>query len=173
MCAEDKRTAVNITTNLSSQLIAAALAMLAIEGGVISFVYGQRETEEWFMYLIIIAAAAFVISIFLAGKGITKLRDSGMDGIWDISKGKNYFNWQAISCLAGLCFFFASAFHIGAEKDKGLESRVASLISSIAKLEMQMERDEKIVTSLMTEVKNNSIEIKKLKNSDKQIQSTQ
>jgi hypothetical protein len=173
MCAEDKRTAVKITTNLSGQLITAALAMLAIEGGVISFVYRQEETGEWFMPLIIIAAAAFVTSIFLAGKGITKLRDSGQGGTWDIAEGKYYFNWQAISCLVGLCCFFASAFTIGTEKGDGLENRVALLISSVTKLERQMEKHEKVVTSIMTDVKNNNIKIEELKYPKKRIKPMQ
>jgi hypothetical protein len=173
MCAEDKRTAVNITTNLSGQLITAALAMLAIECGVISFVYGQAETGKWFVPLIIIAAAAFVISIFLAGKGITKLRDSGLAGTWDITEGKNYFNWQVISCLVGLCCFFASAFIIGTEKGNDLENRVALLISSVTKLEMQMEKNEKEVTNIMTDVKNNNIKIEKLKYPNKRVQPMQ
>jgi hypothetical protein len=163
MCAEDKRTAVNITTNLSGRLITAALAMLAIEAGIISFVYVQGETGVWFVPLIIIAAAAFVISIFLARKGITKLRDSGLGGTWDIAEGDNYFNWQAISCLVGLCCFFASAFTIGTEKGRGLENRVASLISSVTRLENQMEKNEKVVTSIMTDMRNNNIMIEKLK----------
>lgn len=163
MCAEDKRTAVKLTTNLSGRLIMAALAMLAIEGGVISFVYVQGETGKWFVPLTIIAAAAFVISIFLAGKGITKLRDSGLGGTWDIEEGKHYFNWQALACLVGLCCFFASAFSIGTEKGKGLEHRVTSLISSVTRLEKQMEMNEKVVTSIMTDMKNNNIKIEKLK----------
>ena len=125
------------------------------------------------MPLIIIAAAAFVISIFLAGKGITKLRNSGLGGTWDIAEGKNYFNWQAISCLVGLCCFFASAFTIGTEKGNGLENRVASLISSVTKLEMQMEKDEKVVTGIMSDVKINNIKIEKLKYPKKIIQPMQ
>ena len=172
MCVEDKRTAVNITTNLSGRLITAALAMLAIEGGVISLIYVQGETGVWFVPLIIIAAAAFVISIFLARTGITKLRDSGQGGAWDIAEGKNYFNWQAISCLVGFCCFFASAFTIGIEKGRGLENRVSSLITSVTRLEKQMEMNEKVATSIMTDVRNNNIKIEKLKY-PKRIQPTQ
>lgn len=156
--SEDIRAAVNITTNLSGQLIAAALAMLAIEGGVVSFVYGQRETEQCFIYLIVLAAVAFVSSIYLAGKGITKLRDSGLNGSWNIQEGKYYFNSQAILCLVGLCCFFISAFLIGKTKDNEMDKKIASLDSSIAKLKLEFDKINDKHTAPSIEVKNNKVE---------------
>jgi hypothetical protein len=92
LSSEDQRSAANISVTLSGQLIVAALAMLAIEGAVLSFVYSDRKTTYLFSILIIVAAICFIGSIFVSGKGITVLRNKGYDGNWELKSSKDQFN---------------------------------------------------------------------------------
>lgn len=143
LSSEDQRAAANISVTLSGQLIAAALAMLAIEGAVLSFVYASRTTSYWFLALIILAALSFIGSIFVAGKGITALRNKGYEGTWELNCSKAHFNWQAIFCIIGLVCFFGSAFFIGQPKRDKLEDDIILIKQELQTLRNEMERIDK------------------------------
>jgi len=139
MCNDDERAAANITVTLSGQIIAAALAMLAIEGAVLSFVYSNRITDYRFFVLIIVAAVSFISSIYRAGKGITALRNQGYEGNWELKSTKNHFNLQAILCLIGLSCFFGSAFFIGQPKADKLTDEITLIKQEMSTLKNEME----------------------------------
>ena len=69
---ENKRAAAGILTNLSGFVITACLTMLAIEGGLIAFVLGNRIVGYAYYSLSVLAFVAFVISVVLGGLGITR-----------------------------------------------------------------------------------------------------
>jgi len=131
MCNEDKRTAIGISISLSGHLITAALAMIAIEGAYLAFALGNREVSEWFYIFASLTASSFIVSILIAGRGITESRDSGFEGNWDITKSKNKFNWQAILCLLGIILFFLTMF-------SSINPKKSEINSTIKNLEQQM-----------------------------------
>ncbi len=143
LSSEDQRAAANISVTLSGQLIAAALAMLAIEGAVLSFVYASRTTGYWFLALIILAAISFIGSIYVAGKGMTVLRNKGYEGTWELNRSKSHFNWQAIFCIIGLSCFFSSAFFIGQPKKDKLEDDIILIKQELQTLKTEMESIDK------------------------------
>lgn len=158
MTIEDERAAANISVTLSGQLIAAALAMLAVEVAVLSFVCSNRTTGYWFIGLIIIAAICFISSIFVAGKGITALRNKGYKGKWELASTQNKFNWQAILCLVGLSCFFCSAFFIGSPKVDKLKDDIILINQDIRNLKTEVESIKKSnisVNKRLTDIERN------------------
>jgi hypothetical protein len=143
MSTEDQRVAGNISITLSSQLMAAALAMLAIEGVVLSLIYDKRESSYWFIVLIILAALCFIGSILVAGKGITIIRNKGYNGTWEFKSSRCYFNWQAILCILGLILFFASPFFTGVSKEIELKNEIILLKQEVKNLKSEIETIKK------------------------------
>lgn len=135
MSNEDKRTAVGISVTLSTNLIAAALAMLAVQGAFVAYALGDRQTKASFGAVAVVAAACFVISVFVAGKGITISRNAGYTGSWDLSAGKSYFNWQAILLVLGLLLFGATLLLSGTSRDEAIGVKVHDLRSDLLELE--------------------------------------
>ena len=106
MMSSDKMEAVKISITLSNQVMTATLAMITAEGAFMAFVLGNREAPKIFYFFAMLAFVLFVASIFIGGKGITKTRDSGFAGDWNLTVGKPYFNYQAAICLLGLLMLF-------------------------------------------------------------------
>lgn len=148
MSSEDQRAAANISVILSGQLMAAALAMLAVEGAVLSFVYSYRITGYFFFTFIVLAAIFFICSIGVAGKGITDLRDKGYEGNWEPKLTKNHFDRQAKLCILGLSCFFLSAFFIGQPKEVELKGDIMLLKQEIQELKNEIEITKKNISAL-------------------------
>jgi len=132
---EDQRKAVEFSVNLSGQLIAAAVAILAVEAAYVSYVLGSRVYSGWFIPIAGIAAMAFIVSVYSAGKGITAARNSGFEGRWLLSEGKKQFNFQAVSLLIGLGAFGLMTLMSGPTKESELERRVTELQKELAKIQ--------------------------------------
>ena len=99
---ENKRFAIDIGVNLSGQLINASLSMLAIIGALFIFIIDKREISMFFYILMAISFLSFVISIFLGGKGINKIREKSFKDKLDLKCSKDFFNYQAILCIIGI-----------------------------------------------------------------------
>ena len=138
MADEDKRIAIGFSITLSSQLIAAALAMLAVEGAYVAYALGARETNTLFVPLASLAATAFILSVFIAGKAITAARDAGFAGAWRLDAGKSHFNWQALLLLVALGMLGATFLASGQSKESILEAKVEGLRTDIQRLETQL-----------------------------------
>jgi len=138
MADEDKRSAIGFSITLSSQLIAAALAMLAVEGAYVAYALGSREPNTIFVPLASLAAVAFIISVFIAGKAITAARDAGFSGGWSLDAGKSQFNWQALLLLVALGLLGATFLASGRSKESILETKVEGLRNDIQRLETQL-----------------------------------
>lgn len=119
----DQKDAVNIGITLSTQLIAASLAMIAIAGSFTALIIDKRNVGIFFYIAASSTFISFVISIFQGGKGIDIARKDGFSGIWNLTNTKNAFNCQAFWCLLGISFFIISVF-LGEEKDESLENRL-------------------------------------------------
>lgn len=99
---ENKRFAIDIGVNLSGQLINASLSMLAIIGALFIFIIDKRETSILFYVLMAISFLSFVVSIFLGGKGINKIREKSFNDKLELKCSKNFFNYQAFLCIIGI-----------------------------------------------------------------------
>lgn len=138
MSEEDKRAAVSISINLSTQLIAAALATLAVQGAYASYALGDRAVRPGFTILCIISAILLVASIFVAGKGITEARNSGYEGRWELAIGKKKFNGQAILCLAALLVFGVTLLRSGPPKSEDLQTRTLQLAADMQRIHEEL-----------------------------------
>lgn len=154
----DKKDAVNIGVTLSTQLIAASLAMIAVVGTFAAFVIDKRNVG-WGYYLIAGGAFfSFVISIFLGGKGIDKARKDGFASNWNLANTKSYFNRQALFCLLGIVLFTFSVF-FGKEKDDGLKNKVDTLEKQLLQLHLSDSLNK--IKILDLEIKVDSLQRKK------------
>lgn len=168
MGTEDRRVAVGISITLSGQLIAAALAMLAIEGAFVSYAVANREVSPGFVPVAILAAVCFIASIFVAGKAITRSRNSGHAGIWDLAAGGNLYDWQAKLSLAGLVAFFTTVVLMGTPKERQLvrqvnvlQEQIDSLIEEHRLLRARIDLDSGLVATLSADVESLLVELRR------------
>jgi|GEM_PF-1374417 len=99
----DKQEAAKIVVGLSTQLITAALAFIALNGGIITFVLTNNEPTIWFYILFVGTLASFVFSIFFGGKGIDFVKKTVIEGKWDTKDDKkNWFDWQTKAIILGI-----------------------------------------------------------------------
>lgn len=138
MTEEDKRAAVSISLNLSTQIIAAALALLAVEGAYAAYALGGRQVKSGFIFACILSATLVVASIFIAGKGITAARNAGYNGLWDLNVGKRHFNWQAILCLLALMSFGVALLLSGPSNEDAMKDKVLSLQSNMINVQSRV-----------------------------------
>jgi peptidoglycan hydrolase CwlO-like protein len=154
MSNNDQKDAVGHAIHLSSQLITAALAILAILGAYVAFALGNRLVGFGFYSASAISFIVFILSIFLAGRGIATSYSKGAKGDWNVIHGDHLFNSQAILCAIGLIAFFAAVlFSItpapSATQDKlqSIDNRIAELSGEIKKMNGHAEKyNQKIDT---------------------------
>jgi hypothetical protein len=104
MDPEDRRVAAQMKVGLSSQLMNAALGMLAILGALFAFAMEKCAPRWPFHVLVTVASLAFIYSIYIGGRGIAETYKRGGDGDWPIKDGKGNFGKQGFSALVGLIF---------------------------------------------------------------------
>jgi len=113
---EDKRSAVQIGITLSSQLIAAALAMITIIGAFVAFVMDKKVVGTLYYIFVGCSFLSFIISIYFGGKGINQAREDGFTANWNLANTKDQFNKQGIFSFLGIILFIISLF-IGETKE--------------------------------------------------------
>ena len=116
MANEDQKQAVSIVTTLSGQLMAAALAMIALEGTFLTFALDKKVCGFWFWVFVTTSFSVFAVSIILGGKGVTILYKTGAAGNWNYAEGNGRFQGQTGLCLVGLILFGLAV--VSAQKDK-------------------------------------------------------
>lgn len=132
---EDRRTAAGITVELSGQLMGASLAALGVAIAAWTYLADKRECGGLFLALCIGSFVSFVASIFVAGKGITAVRNQGFEGVWNKETAKHMFGFQAVLCLLALVLFLGSVFFGSKPKADESDERVRKLELRIEKLE--------------------------------------
>ena len=168
---ENKKTAVEIGVNLSMNIIAATLALIAILGGLSTFLIDTKEPNLLLLIaflLILFSFSAFVVSIYHGAKGIDKARKSIFYGVLSMAVSKNNFNKQTIWCFVGiLTFVIVLLMCLGNDKQDGsevqlklLNEKVQYLISNqefdntskekIIQLEERIKAMEKLIDSTIT-----------------------
>lgn len=131
----DKKDAVSIGVTLSTQIIAASLAMIAVVGAFTSFTIDKKNVGLSYYIITGLAFLSFVISIFCGGKGIDKARKDGFVGNWNLSSTKGNFNLQSLAAFAGIIFFIISMF-LGEDKSDETEQRIHKQEKAINRLEL-------------------------------------
>lgn len=124
---EDKKAAVQLWTTVSTQLITATLAMIAVQGAFITFFFDKRHPSTSFFVFSCLALVLFILSIAMAAKGIGALAQSGYSGEWKKDDAVVKFFLQTVLCLLGLVFFFTSLLFSGPTKETESDKQVKEL----------------------------------------------
>jgi hypothetical protein len=72
--SESRRAGANITVNLSTQLMTGSLAILAIEGALVTFVLEKRDPGLFFYVAAALGFVLFVLSIYCGGQGVSVIQ---------------------------------------------------------------------------------------------------
>lgn len=178
MSNEDEKSAVNMSFSLSNQLMAAALAMLAILGAFFAYVSANREPGSTFFIFAALTFFVFVASIYIGGRGISKSYKEGFSGTWKLSTGKSFFNAQATLCLIGLFLFAATVIYSGPSNESEFQELLSRLGEDIQNIKIEhaastkqinckienLEKDLKLIKSSVVPIeKKNSLEKSKEK----------
>jgi len=166
MSNENEKAAVGFAINLSGQIIMAALAMLAIQFAYVAFALGNRTVGTVFYITSSLSVISYILSIFLAGRGIATSYSKGAKGDWKITHGDSLFNFQALLCLLGICFFFISIFcsykpaqSVVQEKVVSIEKQISELKKNISTLNKNAEKFNDIFVEFTQNNEKISVEI--------------
>jgi hypothetical protein len=138
MTMEDKRTAVSLWVTLSSQVMGATLALIAVEGAFTTFVLDKRLPPFWFYLIVTLTLLLFIVSILNGGAGISRMTREGEAGRWGLDVGAPYFKRQTLLCLLGVLLFFASLFFSGPTKEESQAAEIKTLQDKTQKQELQL-----------------------------------
>ena len=151
---EDQRNAANMFASLSSYVITASLAIIAAEVALAAFVLDKREHLIWFGTLLVVGLLLNVLSVAYGGRGVSAIAESGFKGIWTLKPTGDYFNVQAILCLAGMFCFLGSVFCGDNKSDVPKENpEVQRLQTSVDQLASENKELESRYSDIQTELK--------------------
>lgn len=134
---EDQKQAVSIVITLGGQLMAAALAMIALQGAFLTFALDKKECGFWFWLFVGTGFLVFVLSIIIGGKGITKLYKTGAKGNWKHEEGDREFRWQTGLCCIGLALFILAVLVTHKDKPSDLSEIRGAIVGVADSLERQ------------------------------------
>jgi hypothetical protein len=167
---EDKRTAVSLWVTLSSQVMGATLALIAVEGAFTTFVLDKRLPPFWFYLLVTATLLLLIVSILNGGVGISKMTKEGSAGNWCLNVGAPYFKRQTFLCLLGVVLFFASLFFSGPTKEESQATEVKTLQEKMQKQELQMNAAQSELQGLRNDLSSTKEEVKGLRQKVEQSQ---
>lgn len=104
----NKLEAVKIGIGLSTQFIAAALGLLTLIGGVITFLLSTKDYGIPPVTFLVLGVLLLLSSIYSGFIGIAKARNNGSRGIWTLRVSQSYFDWQSIFGILGILSFAIS-----------------------------------------------------------------
>lgn len=131
---EDKKAAIQLWTTVSTQLITATLAMMAVQGAFITFFFDKRHPSTLFYVISPLTLLLFISSIAMAAKGIGALAQSGYSGEWKKDDAISKFRLQTVLCLVGILFFFTSLFFSGPTRESETDKQVKELQQQVETL---------------------------------------
>jgi len=99
-----KKDAANISVNLGTQLINAALTLMAISAGFFTFILDKKSPTFTFYIFYGLTFVCFIVSIFFGGTGIDDIKQRGAKSDWEThpKNSANWFDYQSIALLAGI-----------------------------------------------------------------------
>lgn len=148
MLDEDNRTAANMTVTLSTQLMAASLAIIAVEGAIYTFVNDKRIPSGWFTVFVVLVFLFFLLSIYMGGRGVNKVRKAVSDGTWTINLVRDEFAWQALLGVLGIMCLFVSLATAGKTKEETIQQDMSNLSHTIEKQQQGLDGFEKRLEEL-------------------------
>jgi hypothetical protein len=169
MTMEDKRTAVSLWVTLSSQVMGATLALIAVEGAFTTFVLDKRLPPFWFFILVPATLLALIVSILNGGVGISKMTKEGSAGNWCLNIGAPYFKRQTFLCLLGVVLFFVSLFCSGPTKEETQAKEFKALQDKIEKQDLQLNRTLSELQQLRNDLTFTREEVNRVKQQVEQI----
>jgi heme/copper-type cytochrome/quinol oxidase subunit 1 len=137
-----------MTVTLSTQLMAASLAVIAIEGAVYTFVNDKRIPSGWFTVFVILVFLFFLMSIYVGGKGVNKVRKAVFDGNWTINLVRDEFAWQALLGVLGIICLFVSLVTAGKTKEETMQQDLSNLRYTVEKQQQYLGGVEKQLEEL-------------------------
>jgi|SRR5687767_4174798 len=162
MTIEDQRTAVSLWVTLSSQVIAATLALIALQGAFTTFVLDKREPSFSFYLIVVVTFLLFIFSILSGGVGIDKMTVKGSTGTWNLDTGRPYFRRQTVVCLLGVLLFFLSLFFSGSTKAEPQSENVKLLQQQVAAQQTKLDSAFGQLEKLRTELDSSTKDVKNL-----------
>jgi outer membrane murein-binding lipoprotein Lpp len=169
---EDKRAAANTTATLSHHMTTASLVLLAINAGLITFVYDKREPTLFFTLPAILVFVCFVASAFCGAWGVDRLATRVSEGNWNkvfLSKWdrkENTFWLRGQTLLAGvglICFSFAlSALVISGDSNQDLEEKVSKLSTSVQEQQVAIDKLTSRVDAMESETHSSTVALRSL-----------
>lgn len=161
MLDEDKRAAANMTVTLSTQLMTASLAIIAVEGAVYTFVLDKRTPTNLFTFLVMLVFFFFILSIYMGGRGVNKVRKAVFDGSWKINDVRDEFAWQALLGVVGLVCLFLSLSQTGKSKEDSTQQELSNLKVAVEQLKQSRADSEKRAEAALSELRAQLEELKK------------
>jgi hypothetical protein len=160
--AEDRKAAVSMWVTLSSQVIAATLAIIAIEGAFVTYVLDKRLPGPGFYILIVLSIVSLVFSILNGGVGISRLTVAGSVGRWGLKDGSPYFGKQSLACLVGVVLFFLALFFSGGTKEENQAKELKALQDKIQVIESRSKELSSQLDDIRSKFDSKSEELKPL-----------
>ena len=167
---DDKQTAVSLWVTLSSQVMAATLALIAVEGAFTTFVLDKRLPAFWFYLLVTVTLGLFIVSILNGGAGINRMTREGSAGRWCLKVGERYFQRQTIFCLLGVVLLFASLFCSGPTKEDSNAAEVKALRDAIQTQDSRLNHAVSELQQLRNELSSSREDVKGLKQQVEHVQ---
>lgn len=120
---EDKRTAAGIHASISSQIFGASLVLIGVLIGYLDI--KDIEYSSTPGILTFLSIFLLLLSTFIAGKGLQKLRDNGINGNWSLDGLHIYFRLQTILNYICIVLFLIIVFKTNNEsKEEKFQSKL-------------------------------------------------
>lgn len=156
MLNEDLRAAANMTVTLSTQLMTASLALLAVEGAIFTFANDKRTPGGGFTISVGLCFLFLMASLYMGGRGINKVRKAVAAEDWSINKVRDEFAWQAVLGFLGLMCLILSLFLTGKPKEENMQQDLTNMKTMIEKQQQVVNGLEKQLGELRDQIKNQS-----------------
>jgi hypothetical protein len=107
---EDARASAILRTTLSAYVITAALAGVAAQATITTFVIDKRDHLDAFYAVAGVGFVGLLASAVVGALGISEIYDEGATGVWSRDTGHGKLNAQGLLVLLGIVFVVASVF---------------------------------------------------------------
>jgi hypothetical protein len=135
---DNRRASANASVSLGTQLISAALAVLAVEGALLTFVLDKRTPSNWFYGTVGATFVLLFLSILVGSIYINHLKIMLFEGKWQVGSGRSLFRTQTILGFLGLVAFAISALTGGPPREdttqKAMVDRISTLENGMARM---------------------------------------
>ncbi len=123
---ENQRAAAGIHASISSQIFGASLVLIGVLIGYLDI--KDIEYSSTPGILTFLSIFLLLVSTIIAGKGLQKLRDNGINGNWSLNDLHIYFRLQTLLNYISIILFLIIVFKTNGEsKDEKNESKLIEI----------------------------------------------